>query len=45
MDKAAPWVLLRGVALGEQILLPEGCIVVKAQLGVSRYELAIPGLC
>ena len=42
---AAPWVFLGGVALGEEVLLPEGCIVVKAQLGIGCYELAILGLC
>ena len=42
---AAPGVFLGGVALGEELLLPEGCIVVKAQLGICCYELAVPRLC
>ena len=40
----APGVLLRVVAHGEQLLLAEGGVVVKAQLGVGRHHLAVVGL-
>lgn len=40
----APWVLLRVVAHGKQLLLAVGGVVVEAQLSISRHQLPIPRL-